>query len=440
MELTKTSNLKEANPAKEKNISVSVLLCIGMGILLTLRGIHDIFIYPAIIWGLAGVLFAKKEDSVILLFFTLPLGAIFKLSPDEFSFFTLMFLLFATRLIISKTKIRVSLICLLFMFVAYAFLISGISQAVNIITMALGVFFVAYAIKEEISFNRVVVAYSFGIAVSAVLGLLQNKLPIIQEYVVVSILNSGATAESVSRFAGLKGNPNYFTMDVILALAGIAIMLLTKKAHIKFHFVLFSLLSVIGVMSISKSFLLSWGVLLLLMIYSSLKMAPEKTAKVILVIGSSLVIIGIFASDYIRAYLLRLSMDEGASLSEITTGRWDIWVSYIKAIWNDVKILLFGNGIGGSLVGGRGAHNTYLEVIYNLGILGGSIYAFLMSSLFKGIANRAQRQIIQYAPLIVFLVRLLGIGIFTDDSMWFFLLFIALSLKTNTGNDETVIA
>ena len=60
---------------------------------------------------------------------------------------------------------------------------------------------------------------------------------------------------------------------------------------------------------------------------------------------------------------------EDAGLSNLTTGRTDLWIAYIKAIFSSPQILLFGAGTDAEYIGYGAAHSMPLDYLYRYGIL-----------------------------------------------------------------------
>lgn len=409
-------------------------LCFCMGVLLFLRAINTIFLYPAFIIGIIVVLFSSPDSSLCMLFFTLPLGPIFKLSPESFSFFTVLFMVYVVKLFVLRS-INIRTFFLILLFGGYLLLFSGVEQLISIVTLLVGFLLVYFTLREKnIEFEKIIISYAFGLLEASVLGLMQDQLPIVKEYVVSELMKIGE-GNYVDRFSGLHGNPNYFTVDIIIALAGLAILVMIKK-HSIINIVLFGFLSVVGFLSVSKSFLLTWLIMFVWVIISSFQMQASKMLKAIIIIACSFAVIYIFAASSIDLYVVRFFGVSKDSASEMTTGRTDIWVNYIHEILSNTKTLFLGTGIGGKLVNGDGAHNTYIELWYMLGFIGSILYLCMVHSCIK--VNNKRPLLISCVPLVVFLVRLFAIGILLYDSIWFYMIVVGLALKEGQPQREEV--
>lgn len=420
------------NQANKNKKWLWIWLCVAMGALLLLRSVNDIFLYPAFIFGVSAVLFSNANNGLCLLLFTLPFGPILKTSPESISFFTILFIAYVLKYIFTRPINFKTFFCVLILGVCLI-IFSGTDQIITIATILIGIFLVSFSVNDEsIKFDNIVISYSLGILLSSIIGLMQENLPIVEKFV-ISHLSKLGEGNYVNRFSGLHGNPNYFTVDVIIVLAALANLIMQNKKN-TVAIVLFGALSIIGLLSISKSFLLSWLLLVFWMFISSFQLKSSKIIKILLLISCLLVAVYLFAKDSIDLYLVRFLDSSNKTFSDITTGRTDIWANYMHEIFSDTKTVFFGKGIGAELVNDKGAHNTYIELWYMLGLFGGILYLCTIGSCIK--LKNKKILLICYAPLVVFLVRLLAIGTLLYDSIWFYIIIVILALKFDIATFE----
>ncbi len=393
--------------------------------LICLRAISTVFLYPLLLVSLAVFSFAPFKVCLPVLCFLLPFANIIKIQPGQISFFTFFFLIYVVRTLLKKGALkRVFLISLLF-FVGYSLVFSGIGKIIVILTMACGFAMIHDTCQsDEYDYYEVLYAFCFGIIISSSLGLLKDTLPIINSFIREATQKVG-DKEYVERFVGLNTNPNYYTMDISVALSCLTVVMSTSKPR-KLHIVLFATLSVFGLMSVSKSFLVVWAVLLMMLLLYGIRNGGTSFIKLILIFGVTAVLIYCFAQESIDTYIYRLTEDSGNDISGLTTGRTDIWVIYLKTIIKNERILLFGAGLGEILH--KATHNTYLEAFYNVGIVGIVFWFFVfkMSIAIKSFP----RKFIYYIPAVILLIRFMGISLFVHDCLWYYLVIISLSLKS----------
>lgn len=401
-----------------------VWLLVVLSGLLCLRAVSSVFLYPLLLVSVAVFVFAPFNICLPALCFLMPFAYIIKLQPGQISLFTVLFLIYVARTLLKKDALkRIFLISLLF-FAAYAFIFSGINKVILIATMVCGFAMVHDACgSDDYDYYEVLYAFCFGIILSSTLGLFKEQLPIIDWFVNEATHKVGHE-EYVERFVGLNTNPNYYTMDVTVALSCLTVSMSTSRLQ-KSQLILFAVLSVFGLMAVSKSFLLVWVILLLILLFSGLRNGGTMFLKLLSVFAVTAVFIYFFARESIDTYIFRLTQDASNDLSGVTTGRLDIWISYIKEIIKSEKVLFFGAGIGETLK--KGTHNTYLEALYGVGIAGTFLYLFVLKMSLT--LDVFPKRIVYYIPVIIMLIRFMGIGVFVNDCIWYYMVIICLSLK-----------
>ena len=90
---------------------------------------------------------------------------------------------------------------------------------------------------------------------------------------------------------------------------------------------------------------------------------------------------GIFKFPITQRIIYRFNT-ESESVSDITTGRTDIWSNYFAYIKSNARIFLFGDGIGAKYLYGA-AHNIYVETWYHVGIVGFCSYILTLIGTFS---------------------------------------------------------
>ncbi len=406
------------------------LLAVLSGLIL-LRAVRTVFVYPLLLVLLAVFVFAPLKVCLPTLCFLMPFANIIKLQPGQISLFTVMFLIYVIRTLFKKNSLRrIFLISLLF-FAAYSFVFSGIEKIITIATMVCGFAMLHDACRsDEYDYKEVLYAFCAGIIISAVLGLMKDYFPIIASFVKEATQKVGQ-GEYVERFSGLCGNPNYYTMDISVALSCLTVMISKSKPQ-KLQVLLFAILSVLGILSVSKSFLLVWIVLLLLLMFYGFRNGGTAFLKLASMFVLTGIFIYFFAKESVDTYIFRLTQDSGGSLSGLTTGRTDIWMNYLKEIIKSEKVLLFGNGLGNMLH--HAPHNTYLEGLYYVGVVGMVFYGFVLKMSIP--LKEFPRKFVFYLPVIVLLIRFMGIGVFINDCLWYYLVVIILSLKYEARTEK----
>lgn len=392
--------------------------------LLFLRGYSTLFVYPLVLIELAAVALCPLSVCMPLLCFLLPFANIIKFQPGQISLFTIFFLVYVVRIVFKTGTLKRQFLIAALFFGGYCLVFSGIGKIVVIVTMICG-FAMVHEVCEsdEYDYESVLYAFCAGLLMASILALLKDNLPLINGFVIDRTHKVGHE-EYVARFAGLHGNPNYYTMDTSVALSCLVVTMCTSRQK-PIQVLLFAVLSVFGLMSISKSFLLVWVILLMILLYFGAKNGGSTFFKLIAVIAVTTILVINFAQESIDTYIFRLTQDSGGDLSSVTTGRSDILITYIKKIASGEKILLFGKGLGEIL--DQGTHNTYIEFFYYLGIVGSLFYFYALKSSVA--LKKFPSNLIYYVPIVLVLVRFLGIGMLIQDSLWYYMALICLLLK-----------
>ena len=96
-------------------------------------------------------------------------------------------------------------------------------------------------------------------------------------------------------------------------------------------------------------------------------------------------------SGKIDAFNTVLSRFEEADVSALTTGRTGLWADYMSFLWDNKLVLFFGVGFGGNYVDAKAAHNTYIDLLYYMGVVGTVIFILVMAAILKA-GNRLKEK------------------------------------------------
>ncbi len=179
------------------------------------------------------------------------------------------------------------------------------------------------------------------------------------------------------RFRGLFADPNYYSLILVLAMVALLIFYSQKKIKSIAFFPCFALLLLAGILTVSKSFFLMLAVITLYYMinwFVDRKFFKGMGSLVVFVFLAHLVFLGKipFLNNIISRFL------SAGSLSDLTTGRTELWGLYIRHSFQSFKNVLFGEGFD-VVHYAKGSHNVYIEALYNTGIIGvGIFFAFFI--------------------------------------------------------------
>ena len=407
-------------------------LVIGFSVLLVLRSVSNVFVYPLILVGAATVAFLPLGTCLPVLCFLLPFANIIKLSPGQISLFTVFFAIYVLRIIFKTGKLNRMFLLTAFIFAGYCLAVSGPERIVTIVTMVCGFMMLRETTEsDDYDYLHVLYAFCLGIIISSAIGALRDYLPIIKSFSIDASYKVGHE-EYAQRFVGLNVNPNYYTMDVSVAMGCLVTTMCTQKMK-PIYMVLFGVLAIFGLMSVSKSFLIVFALMVVILLLNSLRQGATTFLKISAALILAGVLILTFARESVETYIIRLNDDANAeSLSAITTGRGEIWIEYIKTMLKDFKTLFLGAGLGERLE--KGSHNTYIEMVYHIGLIGSALYFFVLKSSVA--IKKFPKNILYYVPFVIILVRFIGISMFTQDSLWYYFTIICLLAKEGSEAEK----
>jgi O-antigen ligase len=235
----------------------------------------------------------------------------------------------------------------------------------------------------------------------------------------------------IMRFMGLIPDPNYYMVMVIIALALLIKLKDSGRLRTLHFWIMGIILSLFGALSYSKTFLLVYvllGGIYIIWQFWNKKIFSAMFLSIAAVAAASFLLF----SDASPVKVIVDRLLGAKSLSDLTTGRTDIYVAYWKAITSDAATFLFGRGIAADRLIDD-PHNIYLEITYHTGLIGLLLFAgFYLSMVW--VLNcqvpevRTQRRIAKYIVLLMVLILYISLnGMFQIDFYGdFFVAFLSL--------------
>lgn len=341
-----------------------------------------------------------------ILLFYLPWTALLRFSPDSISFYTLALLMVGCIKIV-KNNFRLKSY-----YVAIALMIAVLSLLAKIISgyrlansylmfLAMLVLFPMLNFENRAyDFYWLTVSFALGIVVAALTAERFAGYPNIAEYIKVD------SYLSITRRCGFYGDPNFYTAHITAAIAG-CLSLVTAgqtRARTTILLALTGVLVYCGFLSGSKSFFLILVFLMILWVIEICLTKGKLSRKAALILSLLVFLVYIASSslfrDKIDMILTRFSWAD--NVSEFTTGRTELWKTYLTAILDSPKLLLLGQGFTDVLIAPRASHNTVIQLVYQFGIFGGALLAAWQWGLYReivGYQRLADTKIIRIAML-----------------------------------------
>lgn len=337
---------------------------------------HWLFAVAAFAICCMTMLLANNTFIISLLFFIMPMAGIFKVEPETTSLFTYLELLFVI-LHIYKKKFRLTygeLMTLFFggyvVITAYAYSALNVTRTIKIM---MNLMLIGYFAEQDPEHNHkgVFLAYIFGIIISSLMRFADSSFFPITEY--AAELTESYGGMTTIRFAGLYGDPNYYSINIIIAMSLLTV--LYRREDLSFFQtvgLMAPLLLFVGLTGSKSSFLMLLLPIFLLL-YVCVKnrnYAALAGSILLLFIVAFLVTRGIVdAFDYV---LNRMKFF--TSWNSFTTGRMAIWRSYLQFFKENPVRTIFGTGAAIHLLNDTAPHNTFIDFIFLFGITGTILY------------------------------------------------------------------
>ncbi|TSI11328.1 hypothetical protein [Lysinibacillus sp. BW-2-10] len=379
-----------------KSINKTVLFISVFGILVITLG-HilnsDIIILIGLIIFFALILYCPSPLFLPIMLFYLPWSPVMKMDPGNYTFYTigviLFFLLFIiTKGISGKGIFTLHNLIIGSFFIAYTSTIKltlGYNFSFDYFMFVLMLVLIPaylYHVHNAILFETCILFFSIGIITSGFFSKLLVKFPHMLQYINVYEWER----VGLTRLSGFYGDANFYSAHILMAVSGLLILAINKNViYLMKCFLLIFLLIYLGFLSVSKMFLL-----VLIMVFSMWFLAVyiskgNITSKIsiliIFICGIFVILFSNIFSEQINMYMFRFGMVENAS--SLTTGRSDLLLHYLEYFEENEMLFLLGQGFTGHSAIDRAAHNSIIQAIYQLGVLGCILLVGWLIQLFR---------------------------------------------------------
>lgn len=359
-------------------------------------------IFVALLAFIVRLLLGRMEEKLSILLYFVSWAFVMKLDMSSMSFYTigptLIMVLMIFNILHTKAAFDKRLLFLYLFFCVYILstsLINGgrIANSFKYFGECAILIYASLYCKSY-NYDKYVLAYSLGLLTSGITGLFLEHIESMAYNIKFYIINSNG--QIITRFSGLNWDPNFFGLQVITCI-GLLLVIYINKRNTYYIFIIIAL-SILGFLTISKTYLIVYLFQFLVFILYLIKNANKKNNILLslLVLAAFLVIISF--DQWFSPYIVRMSQKTFKTniLDNFTTGRLTSWQNYINMMTSSIVTLLFGVGIGSS----SSAHNLYISAIYLFGIIGTIILCMLYYRCFTLMKplKRQTRSLINYLP------------------------------------------
>ena len=422
------------------SLIISTILCIGH------ITENRILVMLSMALFLSSVIWTTLSGKVLyLICFFLPWATLIKFEPKTMSIYTVG-LIAACLLTWIRYKIPVwkytlpALALIIMMLIVRLFYGFGIDNSFIMFCIML-LFFPTFGadLHKTYDFYHFLFFFSLGIISAALSAFYLVKYPTIAQFINVF------SVQDVTRYSGYYGDANFYSSHIAAAIAGYLVMFIDtgrKKGQMIFALLI---LLYCGLLSASKSFVITVSAMLLLWVLQILrthKKISYKTMAIVVIIAIAIAIIGSNVFTGLFA-IIAIRFGNAATLSDLTTGRSTIWMNYFQYFANNPGAFLLGKGFTNVLVEGDSPHNTVIQGIYQFGVVGFIIFVFWLKNLFKITLQNLKIERKQYLSCFILMLGVflpwMSIDLLFFDEFFLMMFYVSLGLKWFHNQSSEVV-
>lgn len=400
--------------------------------------VSSVFAIPLLLIILIKIFVSSNEDNYYLILFLIPNVRILDCTGNIHLINIVMAITAIIYIIRRRNNItRDTLLALLALMViefSHAFLYSNIGDTLFIdINLWVDYLVCLMFITDEdieIDFNKSINFLTAGALMSAAVIFLSDT----------DVMNSLINV-SYYRFSAYGNDPNYYSVYLILSIAG-AFWKIQKTGKVIRNIIPILALSFLGFLTSSKMFVF---VLIFMFVVNIFLLILKSERKSLKAFGGIFVILAVVfvtaysqVKDLFDRFLERFSDTQysGSLLNKLTSGRSDIQVTYLSRMSMNPLLLLFGAGIRyGTYYGMIVTHNTYLDLFVSYGVVGTFILVFLTLRVILPMMAKGRR-FEDYIPLFSFAISIFALSCLSADMFYYLLVFSLLPLKLKLKSDS----
>lgn len=387
-----------------KEASLLLLSIINI-IVLSIGHTYDIslVLYISFIGFILLSLFGPKELFLPIMLFYLPWSPVMKTAPDSYTIYTIITPLFFLSMILESKKNRITketfsitrstilLTASIVLLTLGVKLISGYSIELDYLMFLMMLLMIPTYIKhcrDKITFRTCIIFMTFGTISACIAAEILMSYPHMMRYINVYVWEQ----VGLLRTSGFYGDANFYSTHILVSICGLLILSASLRGKsCVFSFTAVVILVFFGAKSVSKMFLLTLGVIIVLWLISILCLRGKSLKKLGVITGLALAVVFILSSnlfaDEINYYLFRFSTVDNAT--SFTTGRTDLWMNYISYLCGNPFVLLFGEGYTNILPDfGAGSHSTIIQILYQFGLAGTILIIFWFIGFKNAVISR----------------------------------------------------
>lgn len=371
------------------------------------------------------------EEKFLFILSTLPLAAIFKIAISTPSSIVILYLLFLGEYYLKKKKINKKMVYGIIGFVISQLITVLIFEAsiISIGAFCVNIIFCATAyeyLNRECRISFKDAAYMFSISMT--INIISAQIfPFMARQI---CYDKQVSLESAGRFAALNGDSNYYSQLVAVAICMLLAVLIRSKSNRILNILWMIFLGIEGLKSGSKSFVVI--ILIIMIIFAFLILKNSKKDMKFIIKSTILIVIALVCIiGFAKFILIPLFIERSLDNTSLFSNREDIWQKYLFNIKRMPVVWFIGTGVmngGNILANGAAAHNVYIELFAETGVLGIlSILLIWKNLMFKFVKNISSFEVMYVGALFI---TSLSLSLSSNDAIFVLLPILAL-LSTN---------
>ncbi len=400
------------------------LVCIALGVVTT----PYLSVISLLLFFVALLIF-QAEEILALLFGLLPFANIFKLSTASISLFTICEIGAVIYLLLKK-QLKVSQFFMLMALTVYLIISSSNNlNYLTIIKVIVGFILIGFAMSTFTQYGLKQSARMLSLSTIAMLLLSTNQryLSYVEKYFndLDYYIDSTGHATDTLRVSGFFGDPNYCAVLIVLVLSLLGVLYYYKAIGTEF-WLYAALLVPLGFLTYSKSYFLC--IVLFVIMFILFVLFPKHKCWALV----SLIGIGVAVWLVINGRIEAINMILARFVQgNLTTGRTALNQVYLQYIYDNTKVLFFGDGISADRFSGasNNVHCLYIEILYKLGIIGAGLYCGTLVATLSKAKKQIERRFVNYLPLVFFLLMFGFLAGAVNYALPFYIIIVALTFN-----------
>lgn len=434
-------DLKNEFRVENKNFYKIILMGLINSLFILGSFFNKYLVFVAFGVAVISLLLIKGVQKVYLMIFLYPFYGAMRLTKDNTPFMHwLVFVLFGVLLIEliidivkNKKKINIKLFLVCCLIAIYLFLPLGdylIYRSFRL-SAAIGVLYIVWEYRKDLGFKELALALSYGVLISCSIAPILYCVPRSND-----LIGKFYVFKDFFRFTGLNDDPNFLGVKLILTISLLNVLYRNKEIKY-FYWCMLFIVSCLGLLTLSKAFFIVFiCYLILAMIESIFKKDWKYTLKycllTILIVSISWLCLNVFIRFMFDRFSSTGYMGSDDVMTNLTTGRNDLWMAYLKAWVSSPKKFLFGFGLGALSLKDTNftaVHNLYIDMFYLIGLVGVLLIFIPLLLMFIKTTKKENRKFVNFIPAISVAIILFSLNSFISYRAY--ILVILLSFAMN---------